>query len=514
MKKYLFSILFLFFYYTANADQTFVSGADYSTVSFFDGPFVYVQEGASLSGNTINMNSPVYLYNSGNISGTINTNGNGLFVYNSGNMNGVIDAQGGYVVQGIRSESEITDVNVINGNYSVLVESFDNVELNNIKNIMAQSYIIKNSSVVMDSFDDWQNWTENVTLDENISLIINNANTVTSGTAINHVTNGATINVQIKDLDRMYKTQLKYNGSEMVLYIVRETKYSLIFEDSEENVLDLIREKHANDRLLFALDRADNIDEINRLKNLSYRFNHGILLRPLKVLNKFASTNLLKNENFSGVGIEPFCIVSDKVNAVGGRIYAGYNSSDLYFNMGVNLNRFDYSDDLNEFYGMSYGLNIKSKQMVDKFWIGESFGIALNGFTADYISSNNKIRSNPWGLSGYGDISVGYDFEIDKDMIFSPIVGFTYQQYKVADVSDTDSNFHVGADIKYFFITDGIKYEYSAYGSVGTNGDISANAKIGFVSVTDNAGVSFNVGMLKDDFDCYYRFSLDAKILF
>jgi len=77
MKKYLIPICVFSVYFQANADQIFVSGGDYSAVSYFDDFDVYVQNGASVSlpGNDITMTVPVHLYNDGYINGTINTNG-------------------------------------------------------------------------------------------------------------------------------------------------------------------------------------------------------------------------------------------------------------------------------------------------------------------------------------------------------------------------------------------------------------------------------------------------------
>ena len=66
----------------------------------------------------------------------------------------------------------------------------------------------------------------------------------------------------------------------------------------------------------------------------------------------------------------------------------------------------------------------------------------------------------------------------------------------------------------YFFVVDGVKYEYSAMAAYGTNGDLMANFKVGFTSVTDEAGMSLNAAVLKDDFDYHYKISLNAKVLF
>jgi hypothetical protein len=152
--------------------------------------------------------------------------------------------------------------------------------------------------------------------------------------------------------------------------------------------------------------------------------------------------------------------------------------------------------------------------MFNKFWLVESLGFSLTDFSADYISENGEIKNNPTGTSFYADLSAGYDFVLEPGITLAPVVGFAYQPYHVADVSETDAFLHGGLNAKYFFVVDGIKYKYGASGMVGTNGNLFANLNVGFMSVIDGVGASINVGAIKDDFDTYYKFSIDAKIVF
>lgn len=523
MKRFLIFICMFSLFFAAKAEQHFISGPDYSGVSSFSDSVVYVENGVivSVPGSNITMSEPIYLYNHGRIDGTINTNGNTLVVYNSGVLDGGINPGGGLVRQFITSASEITNIGMPVGQKPVVViENYDNFDFSNIQSISAQSFVINESSVVVDNFSDWQMCPENIELGGNIYLIINDAESVQSGELIKYTKSDTSIIVEIPGLDRMYKPELKVSNGGIVLNIVRETDYSAIFddgdseEDKRDSALEMIRDNKPNDKLLKALDAANNIDEMRRLENLSYRFNHGILLRPVKTITKFSLNDLIKSESDSGVGIIPYYIMSDKMDTVGARIYAGYEHDNIYFYAGVNLNKFEYGDNLNDFSGWYYGFDIQSRQTFDKLWFNEILGISLTDFKADYITTDGRVENNPLSLSWYADVAAGYDFEIDSDIMLTPIIGFSYQPYKVADFSETDSYAHIGADIKYFFVVDGVKYEYSAMAAYGTNGDLMANFKVGFTSVIDEAGMSLNAAVLKDDFDYHYKISLNAKVLF
>lgn len=521
MKKYLVSICVLSAYFQANASQTFVSG-DHSGVSSFDDFDVYVQEGAnvSLPGNTITMTVPVHLYNSGVINGSIDTNGHNFHIYNSGIISGEINASsGGEVIQHIRSDAELTDVNVVSGVFNVEINDYQNADFNNIKNINANSFTIADSKIIMNDFNDWQNWDENVVLDSNVILVINDPESVHSGEIIRYAAHCDNCDVLIPNLDKMYKRELVFVGDELVLNIVRETDYSVVFDEesgASENgaVLELIRRKHGKDKLLSALDSASNWDEIERIKKSSYRFNHDILLRPMKTINNFSLLDAVKSETETGVGITPYYTFSDKMDGFGGRVYVGYENEFLYVNAGIGIHKFDYSDKFNEFSGVSYAFDIKSRQHVGKFFLGEAIGLTLTDFSADYVSKNSKLENNPLGVSFYGDVLSGYDFEISPDIKITPNIGVAYQRYNIADVKDDDYFGHIGTDVKYSYAMDGIKYEYSLSGGGSTDGDLYLTMGVGFMSITDAAGISANAGILKDEVDMHYKFSMNAKVLF
>ncbi len=521
MKKYLVPICVFSVYFQANADQIFVSGGDYSATSSFDDFDVHVENGAtvSLPGNDINMNLSVHLYNDGYINGTINTNGHVLNVYNSGTIAGGINASGGTVIQHVRSGTELTNISVTGGGFSVEIDGYQNANFTDIKNMNADSFTITGSSVVIDDFNDWQNWDKNVVLNGEILLIINNPESVHSGEVIRHTVNGNTINVVIPNLDKMYKPELILVGDELVLNIVRETNYDLVFSESSGNnsetgsVLEALRNKHNQDKLLSALDSANTWDEINKIKNLSYRFNHDILLRPIKTLNSFSLVDSLKSETETGFGIIPYYTISNKMDGFGGRVYVGYENEFIYVNAGIGMHKFDYSDKFNEFSGISYAFDIKSKQHINKFFLGEIIGLNLTDFKADYVSKDNKLENNPLGISWYGDIFIGYDFDLFQDIKITPNVGFAYQRYDVADVLDNESFVHGGMEIKYSFTMDGIKYEYALSGGGGSDSNLYLTTSVGFISVLDMAGASAEIGILNDEIGTHYKFSLNAKVL-
>lgn len=521
MKKYLFLIngLFVASSVYADASQTFMAGTNYLSVVAFDSGVenVYVEPGAEVSsvGNTITMNGPICLHNNGTIYGNIDTNEQNLSIYNSGTISGNIINTNGNVTQIITPDTGIHFVNVPNGNFYVHIENMgeNNLNFSDIKNINATYFDVKNTSIVIDDFTQWQNWGQTINLSGPIHLIITDTNaTDYEGEIIENIYGNKSVIVEIDGLDSSSRTYVESIGNRFKLKIIRETNYSVL-NSGENSVLEKIKESDSGDKLITALNSARSIDEINRIKNMSYRFNHGILLRPIRVINNFALMNGINEKSDFGLGFTPMYTMSDKISNLGGRVYVGNHYNNFYFNFGLQLNHFEYSDDINDFSGFIYGADIKLKQYFNKLWFNGVGGINVTKFKANYIS-NNEIKNNPYGISGYGGIDTGYDFNIVNDLLVSPFIGVIYQTYKVADISDNDFYVRGGAGLKYSFVTDGIKYEYGLDGAIASNGNLYSSVKVGFWSVTDEAGATLSVGMLKDDLDYNYQLSINAKMLF
>ena len=231
-------------------------------------------------------------------------------------------------------------------------------------------------------------------------------------------------------------------------------------------------------------------------------------------MNNFLLTDTLRKETDSGVGLDTAYMFSDSISSLGGRLYAAQKYKDLYFNLGFNFNRFSYEDELNDFSGFSYGIDIKAKQIFDKFFLYENFGAVLTQFRADYITIDHNLVANPLGVSGFGEIDIGRDFSANTDLTLSPFTGIVYQRYDVGDVSDTDAALRGGGDIKYEFITDGIKYEYALSASLTTDFDFASSLKFGFWSLEDMVGASLNMAMFSDDIETYYKLSLNMNLIF
>ncbi len=488
-------------------------------VAMFDDAYNLVDSGVVITpsyGNTIGLDMSMDLENQGIINANIDAGAYNLRLYNSGKINGSVFINHDWALtQIVRSNAEFTSIDVVGGKWIFNLDGSQNADINAIQNSGADKFIFNNSSVVIDDFAKWRDWNADVLLNGVNTLYVSNSYTVNSGEVVAHVTDISTINVILTDVDNLHKAlvESRYDGK-AVLYIVRETDYSKIFHDKRGVLLQELRLNNPNDKLFSVMDAANNMGELQNAMNLSYRFNHDILMRPIRVINNFNMTNMFMGGKEVAVGIIPEYIFGNNTSAAGLNLFAKNSFNGFNFSIGTNINKIHYTDDINDFGGMILGLNFGVRKDIDNFWINTMFGGNIAKFKADYVYADDDIKNNPTGGSLYGALDVGYDYTIFDNLILSPFVGGVFQKLSVLDYDDVDMNLRFGGSVTYNFVIENIKYEYGATVGTMSSGDIFGKLKIGFLSLVDMAGADVVFDMFDDEFGTNYRASINAKIIF
>ena len=457
----------------------------------------------------------VSLINNGTINGNIDISGNNLNITNTGTINGNIinSSSVGHVVQNIASDAEFNKLPVSGADLYVNMNGMTNLNVGEMENLGAQHYTITNSDIYVDNLSDWNNWDSDVALDGMNHLYIKNMNSITSETAVRYVSSLTNMDIDIIDIDVLHRKEISYAAGTVRLNVVRETDYSIIFNDNRGTLLENIRTINPQDKLILKLDSAQNMSELNDIMNSSYRFNHKILTRPLLVSNNFMMFDSLSGDD-SNIYMKPMYIGGDKTSGLGGVGRIGGKYENIYASVGVHVHKLNYKDSVNDFDVLSYGPDVAMKIDLDDFWIKGIAGFSLAKYHTDDIYYRGDIKRNPNGYSGYLALDAGKDFVLSNELSAIGFVGGNIQSIKVMDIDDTDLSLRAGGGIKYASEIIGLRYEYSGIGAVSTNGDLIGGLKFGFWSVADEVGVTFNMDVSKNKYDLNYAFSVDVKMMF
>jgi len=471
---------------------------------------------APLPDSVITVGETMSIDNRGTIDASLVASGaNYITINNMGTITGRIEAS--RVTQIVSSDAGAQALTVVcpASNFFVSVSNAtDGVTLNNIKNLGSASVELDNSLVIMDDLSEWQSWGANIFWTRVNTLQINDLDSVVNGTYIAHAAGGTILNVVSGDENKMYRIDSVHDENGIMLNVVRETNYQIIFNDNRGMFLDNLRLSRPNDRTLMAMDAAENMDGLNNVMNSSYHFNSALLAKPVKAINNLSIINILSDDDVSGIGVNPFYVGSDALSGAGVRAHVGTGQGDYSFTIGLNLNKFNYEDNINDFGGMLYGVDVKIKRNFEKFYMIGQIGFDSIEFDADNIYTSTDIKNNPHGYALYGGFSAMTDFDVSSGMIVSPFAGATFRKFNVMDYNENNVNLHAGGKIKYHFVIDSIKYEYGGMFGVMENGNLFGNLKVGFDSLVDNAGLSINVSAYQDDTALTYQASINARVLF
>lgn len=456
--------------------------------------------------------------NNGTIDSVLDTNSNNLKIKNTGNIGGVYINGLSSFTQIISNNSEITNINVSGdiNRFNVSVENFNGVKFSDIKDLNANKFSFIESVIVIDDFADWNNFEKTVSfIDNNNTLVITNSYTVESGTYIKNTGGATNVEVIISDQDKLHKAQTIKEIYGTRLYVVRETNYQKIFDSDNRGVLlSALQNSEPNNKLLLAMNKADNMSELNNVMNSSYRFNNKILLKPLNIMNKF--NFIYENDKNNKIGFVPFYMGGDKMSGFGGNLYINGKYEKIDFSLNVHANKFVYQDSFEDFSGLSFGGDVKIQTDINNdYWLRAVSGASFTKYKTGNIYHKNKIEKDPNGQSLYFLADVGQDFNIVDNLSVSPFIGLDISRLSVLNKTDLNLDLRAGADIKYFFIMDDIKYKYGAMFGINTASDLFGKVNIGFDAVQDKAGASISFDVIdSSDFGLNYKFSLNANVEF
>ena len=150
-----------------------------------------------------NLTQETELRNYSTINSDIQTNGWDFDVYNYGTINGTVYTDGGFVRQHIDSGDAIHKITVDDtDNLYVHIDSAQNINLTDIIGLgNGAEFKITNSSILLDDFADWNNWTQKVKFEGTNHLIVSDATSIQNNTPVKDGASGLEINVLGLDPD-------------------------------------------------------------------------------------------------------------------------------------------------------------------------------------------------------------------------------------------------------------------------------------------------------------------------
>ena len=453
----------------------------------------------------------VVIENHGTITGNISIQSPTAVVtfINSGIISGnVSNMAGADVQQYIHSGAELNAVGNLSG-HDVFVETKTSEKLNLGKLLQvaqtADSISVQKTSFILNS--GFVGGTTNINVTGDTVFYVENMTDDVREFFTNHVS-GSEHYIHILSTDSLFSVDSLTNG----VIFARQTALGTPLG----KYLDVLRDKNPKDKLLAALDSADNLDDFNNILSRSVRVHPEHLMDFTKT---FSLLNLSRNAyvaNERGIIITPFYINSDNFSIWGANANLVLKISDNFLtNFGLFGGNMRYDGDFDEFSGVIYGTDFGAKYETANLFVRLQGMLSVVNFDDTTVFDGEAPVDNPTGVATNMEFDLGPVFSFyDSVLSLKPFVGVNVGYLSVIENNDTNINADLGIEAEYAKIIDGNKYGYGAKTFVQTDGAIFGGVFVNMMSTVDGIGGTLNAAILDDDNGRSYKVSLDINFIF
>lgn len=486
---------------------------DYST----DKDTITIMAGGGFDNVNFSITNPAYITNNGIISGSLTVcAGCDVYIENRGTYDATaILGTGATITQVIKNANDITELSNIGVGYNVLVT--DTTNALNWEDIIDKTtgvvgFTLANAKIQMNQIVN----VNNITLNGE-SFIYTNTIPDTDTLLFSNVSGDGVVYVDADNLDALYSIETYRVTNNMYAHLVRSTDYARILNNDTGRFLNFLREKSPDDKLLNKLDSAKNFHELKHIMSKSIKVHPINLMRPVRVVYSHKTLETLHIDDNSGLGLMPFSVLSNDMVMTGVSPNANIKlSNDLYLKLSGHVANLKYSDDINEYSGMSYGAGADLiYNLPSNNFIRASGGFDFSSFDAGLVFNGNKAVKNPYGYSGFLVGEFGHRFDFGNEYYISPFAILGSDYATILNDDDLNSYIGVGSDIGFSTEFDGLRYDYAARGIVRSNGGIGLELNMSAWSIMDAAGIDLKASAFYDNIlGVSYGVSLNGKFDF
>ncbi len=467
----------------------------------------------------INITETTVFENYGEITGNININCSGCAVQfkNFGTVSNNVNLIGGaspILTQVITSDSDANRIGNLSG-HVVYVQNDDNPTVINMAAVVdaaanATSIEMTNVAVMIDA--GIPDYGKPIIVHNNVSFIVTGANDNNDIPLLTNIV--GTPSLQISGIDSMFAPSVQLANNNLYMHMARAVSYGNIIGGNVGDFLDSVRANNANDKLLVALDAAQNRDALRAVMNESVRTNPIRLARPMRTIVAFDDVGAFANAG-DGIVARPFYIMSHQFDAWGGAVgFGGEITKHFVTDVAAFGAMMNYDGKYDVFSENIYGGRAELRYSDDDVWFGVR-GIYAVGATHDLtVFDGMRTVQNPRAKLADFVADAGPVFKFFGTMRFTPFVGMRMNWVDVVGISETKTVGLAGIETMFDTMIDGNSYDVGLRATVHTDGTVYGAIRSGMLSDADGIGGALECGVVNDDMGWSWKFGLNLKFLF
>ncbi len=343
-------------------------------------------------------------------------------------------------------------------------------------------------------------------------LVLDDVSGMSGQMLLGNVYGDGRVRIESSDTDPLYAAVAFVEDAKLFVRYQRETDYEKVFKNDMGMFFNDLRRTNPDDGLLYAMDAATDMKELDRIMDKSVRLNPDVLRNVGQVMRLFYRNSWDWTYGFRTTAD---FIYSDDFYfyGVGGRVNAYLFGVDL--SVAVHGGKIEYKSDFDEFDGRYYGINLGAKyQMVNNLFLRGMLDFSRIDVNVGDVFYDDKVIDNPSVLYFGGGFDFGYKYGLGDSFYLSPYAGVDITSDGVEHCAGVDYAVRVGGDMEYSYEVLGIKYNYALGATANTDNKIMATARVGFWSDYDGAGADINLATLRLNDVWSYQVSIGARVSF
>lgn len=477
-----------------------------------------VANGVWFEAHNIVISDSLDITNFGEIRGTVEISENcTMALENSGVFDAdVIIHTGAKFIQVISSDASATNIG-LNGGYDVRVQNGCGLTFDRVMNVAANADAIEFNNVNINAgrISDYT-VLSNITLHGNNTLVFDD---VPNGDMLlfSDISGGGAVYADSAALDSLHILQTFVVDDDVFMRLVRSTDYARILNNDMGRFLNSLRANGNDSKLFLKLDSAQTIDDINKILSQSVRTNPIKLLQPMQLVYRQKTLETMHIDDVTIFGIEPLIIYSPDVLISGISPNVYFNIFDkLHMELSGYILNIDYSDDINDYGGVSYGIGVNSQyDLSGKDFLRLYTNINKSWFDVGPVFNNGRIVNNPDGITLHMSGEYAHTFTISDEYSLSPFVFMGGEYMNMSGLDDTHVFIGGGMDVGYKYEFDGLQYDYKLRILTQTDGAIGFGFNASVWSGLDAAGADVHIGAIYDDcFGLSWHASINGRFGF
>lgn len=487
---------------------------DYTNTVYFDqygdiyaiNENTFIADGVYINTNKLEITESLWLENAGVINSDIYLDNNcDLVLVNSGVVNGDFILGDSATITHLVTSAETAVPLDIGASYDLKIDGVDGLNLAGlIYDDNLARVIVSNSRVLIGKAG-----VDNLAVYGDVILELGTGAIVYDVPIITNVVGDGRVVVSVDSDNPLYAIKSYFVDDDVYLKRVRETDYAKILKNDVGKYLNLLRLQNPNDKLLMALDNANDMRQINEIMADSMRIEPFNMMQYVRVYNMYTAYDFM-----AGTGVGARLVSGNRFNIYGAGVHGGFNVNNVAVWGALNTAYLDVNARYENFGADLYSGNFGVAYETDSIFVRSGFGITLSRFDLENVIDGNLVVDSPVGWSGIMNVQAGYKFAYN-DFMLKPYVGIYADGISLLDETNFDFMPLVGIDAGYNYEMLGIEYNYGMRLDINTYANIGVGVWAEFLSPWDEIGGRISIMTIDDNkTGRSFEFCADVKFVF